>query len=148
PWLPIVPVFIAIASKYVITFKGRHVFNPTLIAVVACLRWGEGMFSASPSYQWGGSIAMAAFVVTGALSLFVFKIKRNALILSFLGFYFVELCIRSFIARWHLPPETLFMGAATSASFYLFTFFMITDPQTSPASRKGQVWMSFIIVLV
>lgn len=148
PWLPMVPVFFAIASKYVLTWRGQHVFNPTLFAVVVCLKLGDGMFSAAPAYQWGGNSAMAAFVVTTALALFVFRIGRSALIVSFLGFYIVQLCLRAWLTRWHVPPETLFMGPLTSASFYLFTFFMITDPRTSPSSTRGQIGMAFSIVLV
>ncbi|MGH9659771.1 MAG: FG-GAP-like repeat-containing protein, partial [Bryobacteraceae bacterium] len=146
PWLPLVPVVFTIGSKYLVTFAGRHVFNPTLFGVVICLRLGDGMFSAAPAYQWGGSAAMAAFVVTAALVLFVFRIGRNALIVSFLGFYFLELCVRAWITRWHVPPETLLLGTVTSASFYLFTFFMITDPATSPASPRAQVGMAAAIV--
>ncbi|MEO7651566.1 MAG: FG-GAP-like repeat-containing protein, partial [Bryobacteraceae bacterium] len=147
-WLPLLPVMLAIGSKYAITVKGRHVFNPTLFAVVASIWLGQGMFSAAPAYQWGGGIAVAIFVVTAALSLFVFRIHRNALILSFLGLYFAQLALRSYLTRYHVPPETLFLGALTSASFYLFTFFMITDPQTSPPSAKGQVAMSAAIVTI
>jgi hypothetical protein len=40
------------------------------------------------------------------------------------------------------------MGALTSPAFYLFAFFMITDPATSPSSRKGQIMMAFGIVLL
>lgn len=147
-WLPLVPVFFAIASKYALTFNGRHIFNPTLFAVVICLKFADGMFSAAPAYQWGGSAAMAAFVVTAALVLFVFRIGRSALILSFLLFYFLELALRAWLTRWHVPPETLFMGAMTSPAFYLFTFFMITDPQTSPQGKWQQIGMSFCIVLI
>ena len=146
-WLPLVPVFFAIGSKYAITCKGRHVFNPTLFAVVACLWLGEGMFSSAPAYQWGGSLAIAGFVVTAALALFVFRIGRHALILSFLGLYFLQLALRAFLTRHHVPPETLFLGALTSAAFYLFTFFMITDPRTSPESTRGQIAMSGFIVV-
>ena len=121
-WLPLVPVFFAIASKYALTFNGRHIFNPTLFAVVICLKFADGMFSAAPAYQWGGSAAMAAFVVTAALVLFVFRIGRSALILSFLLFYFLELALRAWLTRWHVPPETLFMGAITSPAFYLLPF--------------------------
>jgi hypothetical protein len=50
--------------------------------------------------------------------------------------------------RWHMPIETWFMGALSSPAFFLFTFFMITDPQTSPESRRGQVLMALCIVAV
>jgi len=32
-WLLFLPVFFAIASKYVITYQGRHVINPTCAAL-------------------------------------------------------------------------------------------------------------------
>ncbi len=147
-WLLIIPVFFAISSKYLITFKKRHVFNPALFGIVMSLLFANNMISASPAYQWGGSLAMVMFIVTAALLLFVLKIKRNALIISFLGFYAIQLGIRAYLMQDIVPPQTLIMGAVTAPAFYLFTFFMITDPVTSPRSVKGQVWMSFIIVII
>ena len=147
PWYPLVPVFFAIASKYLLTVNGRHIFNPSLFGIVLSLWLADGMISASPAYQWGGSIAVSIFVVTAALTLFVFKIQRTYLIISFLVFYFIALAFRAWLTRWHMPPETWFMGALTSPAFYLFTFFMITDPATSPKSGRGQVVMALVIVL-
>ncbi|MDY6802691.1 MAG: FG-GAP-like repeat-containing protein [Cyanobacteriota bacterium] len=147
-WLLIIPVFFAISSKYLITFKNRHVFNPALFGIAMSLLFANDAISASPAYQWGGSLAMVMFVVTAALLLFVLKIKRNALIISFLGFYAIQLGLRAYLMQDIVPPQTLIMGAITAPAFYLFTFFMITDPATSPPSVKGQVWMSFIIVVI
>ncbi len=148
PWLPAVPVFFAIASKYLFTFEGKHVYNPSLFGLVASLLLAAGMVSPAPAYQWGGTLAIAAFVVTAALVLFVFRIGRNGLILAFLGFYLLQLALRAWLTRWHLPPETLFLGAFTSPAFYLFTFFMITDPQTSPPQTRAQVLMALVLVTV
>ena len=144
---PLIPVFFAITSKYLITCNDRHIFNPSLFGIVASLWVSEGMISAAPAYQWGGSIALVVFVVATALTMFVFKIKRSYLIASFLIFYFIALAIRAWMTRWHMPPETWFMGALTSPAFFLFTFFMITDPATSPHSRGGQILMSAMIVI-
>lgn len=146
--LAIVPVFLAIASKYVVTYEGRHVFNPALFGIVAALLLSDNMISVSPAYQWGGTTAMAAFVVTAAILTFGLRIKRGTLIVSFLGLYALQLAIRAWLTRYHIPPETLFMGAATSPAFYLFTFFMITDPMTSPPSRREQFLMAVFIVAV
>ncbi|HWU43120.1 MAG TPA: CRTAC1 family protein, partial [Bdellovibrio sp.] len=35
-----------------------------------------------------------------------------------------------------------------SPSFFIFTFFMITDPATSPADRKNQIWVGFWLALI
>ncbi len=147
-WLAAVPAFFAIASKYVCTVNGRHVYNPGLFGVIAALLLSEGMITPSPAYQWGGSGVTAFFVVTAALMLFALNIRRSALIVSFLLFYALGLCLRAWVMQHHLPPETLFLGAFSSPAFYLFTFFMITDPPTSPNTRRGQVGMALFIVVV
>ena len=144
----LVPVFLAIASKYVFTFRGRHLYNPALFGVAASLLLADGMISDSPAYQWGGTYAIVAFVVTLGLFLFLLRVRRGFLIVSFLLFYFAALALRAWIMRWHMPFETWFMGALSSPAFFLFTFFMITDPQTSPDSRRGQILMAFGIVAV
>ena len=146
--LPLVTVFLTVAGKYLITHNGRHIFNPTLFGITAALLLGQGMISAAPAYQWGGNLAVAAFIVTAAFLIFVFRISRLWLMLGFLGFYTVQLAFRAWLTRYHVPPETLFMGMLTSPAFYLFIFFMLPDPATSPASRRGQLAMAFVIVLV
>lgn len=148
PWLAAIPPLFAIASKYLFTFRGRHVYNPALFGVVACLLLGGGLISDSPAYQWGGSYAIAVFIVTLALFLFVLKINRMALVLSFLLFYAISVLVRAWLTRWHMPMETWLLGALSAPPLYLFTFFMITDPQTSPPTRRAQVLVALCIVLI
>lgn len=142
----LIPVSLAIGSKYLFTFRGRHIFNPALFGVVAGILLSDGMISDSPAYQWGGSYSVLAFVLTLAL-LLMLRIRRGVLILSFLILYLISLALRAWLTRWHVPPETWFMGALTAPAFYLFTFFMITDPQTSPESRLAQFLMAACIVV-
>src|SRR6266481_5657279 len=140
--------FFCISSKYIFTYQGKHFFNPSLFGIVASLTLGHGLYSSSPAYQWGGGLAMAVFLVTAALALFVFRVGRTALILSFLGFYAIATLIRAYLIRWHMPPEVLILGALTSPRFYLFTFYMITDPKTSMKGRKEQILWALAVVLV
>lgn len=147
-WFPVVPAFLAIASKYLITVNGRHIYNPNLFGLFVAVMLGGGIISPSPAYQWGGYPAVSIFVVTAAIVLFATKIQRTALILSFLGFYAVNIAVRAFIIQHHVPWQTIVLGTITSPAFYLFTFFMITDPATSPSSRKGQIFMAGFIATV
>ncbi len=147
-WLAVIPPFFAIASKYLFTVNGRHIYNPALFGVVMALFFSDGMITPSPAYQWGGSGVTVFFVITAALMLFALNIGRTTLIISFLLAYALQLSVRAWLLRYHIPPETLFMGTFSSPAFYLFTFFMITDPKTSPDSRKGQIFMAVFIVLV
>ena len=147
PWMPVVPAFLAIASKYLITVNGRHVFNPTLFGLVVGLWASGGMISPAPAYQWGGSLALALFLVALAFMIFLFRVGRSTLVLSFLGFYGIQMALRAWIVRYHLPPETIFLGTLTSAPFFLFTFYMLTDPKTSPKSAGGQVALAFAVTV-
>src|SRR5260370_22482714 len=134
-YLLFLPVFFCISSKYTFSSQGKHFFHPSLFGIVAALTLGHGLYSSSPAYQWGGGLAMAVFLVTAALALFVFRVGRTALILSFLGFYAIATLVRAFLIRLHIPPSVLILGALTSPRFYLFTFYMITDPKTSMKGR-------------
>lgn len=148
PWLLFPPVFLTIASKYIFTFKNRHFFNPTLVGVVGMLWCGQGMYASAPAYQWGGSFALMAFMVTAALTLFIFRVNRAPLVVAFLIFFGIQLSIRAYVVRWHIDPSTLWLGTFSSPSFYLFTFFMITDPKTSPDGKVAQVGWAFAIVVL
>ena len=147
-WLLFVPVFLAIGSKYLLTFEGRHVFNPSMFGVATSLLVGRDLISTAASYQWGGSWAMSAFMVTAALLLFMLRIRRNVLVLSFLGLYLLQILLRAWYMRWFFPPEALILGTLTSAPFYLFVFYMITDPKTSPESTRGQFFTALALVVL
>jgi hypothetical protein len=147
-YLLFLPVFFCIASKYVFTFQERHVFNPSLFGVVAALVVGGGLFSPAPAYQWGGMVLVSAFIATAGLALFVFRVQRGALIVSFLLFYSLQVLARAYVTRWHLPPEMLILGTLSAPTFYLFTFYMMTDPKTSLAKPRQQVLWALAIVLV
>jgi len=142
------PIFLTIGSKYVLTYEGKHHYNPSLFGVAATLIFAGHLVTAAPAYQWGGSVAISAFVVTLALAGFVFRIGRGWLITSFLATYVLQTALRAWLMRAHLPPEMLFLGTLTSAPFFLFTFFMLTDPRTSPARRGAQVGTGVAIALV
>ena len=56
--------------------------------------------------------------------------------------------LRAWIMKHHLPFETLFLGTLTSPAFFLFTFFMITDPRTSPSDTKGQIITGALLAIL
>ena len=142
------PVFLTIGSKYLFTFEGRHHYNPSLFGVVVTLLFAGQLITAAPAYQWGGSLAISAFIVMLALAGFVFRIGRGWLIASFLVTYVLQTALRAWLMRAHLPPEMLFLGTLSSPPFFLFTFFMLTDPRTSPSSRRAQIAVGVSIALV
>jgi hypothetical protein len=148
-YLLCLPAFFAIASKYLFTFQGRHVFNPGLFGVLAALWLGGGRFATSPPYQWGEHPWLAAvFLGLAALACFVGKIQRTPLIVSFLLSFAVLTLLRAWFMRWHLPPETLITGTLASPAFFLFAFYMITDPKTSPQQPRAQILWAVAVALL
>lgn len=139
------PVFLAIGSKYLVTHHGRHVVNPSLFGVAMTLLLFGDLISTAPAYQWGGTWAVSAFIVTAALALFLFKVGRGWLVVTFLVSYAAQTALRAWVLRHHIPPEMLFLGTLSSPPFYLFVFFMLTDPKTSPSTRRGQVGVALAI---
>lgn len=149
PFLMFLPAFFAISSKYLLTQGGRHRFNPGLCGLLAALVLGGGKFATSPPYQWGDQPLVAGlFLGAAACAGFVGKIHRNPLIISFLVSFLLLTALRAWLMRWHLPPVTLLQGTLTSPAFFLFTFYMITDPKTSPQGTRAQiVWGIAVAVL-
>ena len=146
--LLLIPVLLTIGSKYVFTFQGRHVFNPSLFGVATCLLFANEWITAAPAYQYGGTVAMSVFIGMAAVSIFVFKIDRGWLVGSFLVFYALQTLLRAYIMRHHMPPDMLFLGTMTTAPFFLFVFYMLTDPATSPRTPRQQVLVAFLIAAI
>tara|TARA_R110002072_G_scaffold276051_1_gene437324 strand:+ start:52820 stop:55588 length:2769 start_codon:yes stop_codon:yes gene_type:complete len=147
-WYPLVPVYLAISSKYVFTFKKRHKLNPALMGVVLSLLITNEFISAAPAYQWNGIGSMSLFIGMPAVLFFMPKINRTPLVLSFLAVFTLQILLRSVLIKHYLPFETLFIGTISSPAFFLFTFFMITDPATTPNGKKDQIiagiWLALL----
>jgi Na+-translocating ferredoxin:NAD+ oxidoreductase RnfD subunit len=145
---PIIPIFLAISSKYIFNFKGRHTYNPAMFGVAASLLLAPEFISSSPAYQWNGAGSMAIVIVMSALIFFMPKINRGWLVGSFLFVFTLQILLRSILIKHYLPFNTLFFGTITSPSFFLFTFFMITDPMTSPNDKKQQIIVGVSLALL
>ena len=147
-WLPLLPPLLAIGSKHLFTLNGRHVYNPALFGVIAGMLLGGGLISPAPAYQWGGTWAVAMFLGGLAMVVFIRKIRRGWLVGSFLVFYCIQTAFRAWVMRHHVPAEAIWLGTLTAPAFFLFVFYMLTDPATSPAGRRAQIWIAAAITVV
>src|SRR5437867_1353755 len=80
--LAVVTAILAIASKFVVRVRGKHVFNPTNGAIVAMMLTTEAVW-VSPG-QWG-SRAVFAFVLASAGALVVNRAARADVTWTFLA---------------------------------------------------------------
>ena len=138
-WLAVAAALIAVASKFVFRVRGKHVLNPTNGALVILLLLGAPIW-VSPG-QWG-NIAFFGFLMCCLGGLVVNRAMRSDVALAFVAFYLALLFGRAFWLgqRLAIPQHQLESGA-----LLLFTFFMISDPRTTPDSRAGRLLFAALV---
>jgi Na+-translocating ferredoxin:NAD+ oxidoreductase RnfD subunit len=142
-WPFAVAAVLSIMTKYVLRFKGRHIWNPSNFGI-SWMFFFAPLSVAGLSIQWGNNLL--PMLVIWALGLFiVLRAKRIHITLtyvaSFIGFSF----LRSIILGVPFLTE---VAPLTGPMYQLFVFFMITDPATTVKNKKGQIAVAFLIALV
>ena len=137
--LAILAAFITIAAKFVIRYRGKHIFNPTNGGIVAMLVLTDQVW-VSPG-QWG-SVAFFAFLMACLGSVVVNRASRSDVTYAFIVFY----CALLFGRSWYLgEPFAIPLHRLQGGALLLFTFFMISDPKTTPDSRAGRVLFAALV---
>jgi Na+-transporting NADH:ubiquinone oxidoreductase subunit NqrB len=130
---------VTIASKFVIRYRGKHLFNPTNGGLVAMMLL-TGQVWVSPS-QWGYG-AFFGFLMACAGGLVVNRAVRSDVTYAFIVCYAALVFGRS----WYVgEPMTIPMHRLESGALLLFTFFMISDPKTTPDSRVGRMLFAALV---
>lgn len=141
-WLPAIAGCLAIASKFLLRFDGKHVWNPAGFAIVALLLTSNGAWIAPG--QWGASIWLAALLAFLAI-LVLQAAQRADIALFFLGCHGALLLAR---AGWLGDPLAIPLHQLQSGALLIFAFFMISDPRTTPDSRIGRFALALAIALL
>ncbi len=139
-WVAIFAAFISIVSKYIIRINGKHIFNPSALGIVAAiLLTGKAWVNTA---QWGSGIVLL-FAVFCLGFIVVTKVQNLSASLSFLGVFAGLLFIRQIIyLGW---PMDYFLQSISTGSLLLFSFFMITDPKTTPNHAIAKIiWCAAI----
>lgn len=131
----------AIASKFVLRWNGKHLFNPTNFGLVAALL-ATGAVWVSPA-QWG-SVALLAFLIACLGGVVVNRAARADVTLAFLAVYVALLVGRSISVG---EPLAIPLHRLQSGGLLIFAFFMISDPKTTPDSRAGRILFGLAVAL-
>ena len=140
--LGIAAALVTIAGKFVIRWRGKHLFNPTNFGIVALMLATDGKVWVSPG-QWG-SAALFGFLVACLGGLVVNRATRSDVTYAFLAAYLGIVFGRAF---WLGQPLTIPFHQLASGAFLIFTFFMISDPKTTPDSRAGRLLFALLVAL-
>jgi ferredoxin-NADP reductase/Na+-translocating ferredoxin:NAD+ oxidoreductase RnfD subunit len=119
---------LAMSSKYILSIKNKHIFNPAVIAVViTSFALGE---SAS---WWTATAAMIPATLVGSL-LIVRKIRQEEIAAWFVVAALVMMCVVSVLLGLSLPQELQRLVIAAPLVFVAGV--MLTEPLTAPPTRN------------
>lgn len=142
-WPYLLCAFLSIASKYVLRFKNRHLWNPSNFGISVMLFLYPAAV-APLSIQWGNFMWPLIVVwCLGAITLSRLKLFHVCLtyVVSFVGLSGV----RSLITG---NPFLANVAPLTGPMYQLFVFFMITDPRTTLSNRRGRCFVVFLVAVV
>lgn len=134
---------ISISSKYVLRYKGTHIWNPSNFGVVAMLLLAPQAVAVL-SIQWGNNMmAMLVIWIIGFIS--IYRLKRFHICATYVIAFLVFSYFRSLYTGHSYISE---ISPITGPMYQLFIFFMITDPKTTVKSRAGQYAVIILIAFV
>ena len=143
PWyIIIVTTAIAIGSKHLLSINKKPILNPAALGLLVAIF----LFSSEQSW-WGAFAALPtwsiAFLLLAGL-LITERVNKFPQVFAFLGGYFVLLLIMGYygIGQAGDALRTPFINSAL-----FLAFFMVTDPPTSPAKYKDQIWFGIITAI-
>jgi Na+-translocating ferredoxin:NAD+ oxidoreductase RnfD subunit len=142
-YVSLLAAFLTVASKYVFRFSKKHIFNPSAFGIVATLLITNEAWL-SPG-QWGSNTVIFFFVVTLG-TIVVTRVQKLDVSLAFLLTFIGLLYWRQvYILGW---PIDHFIHSVSTGSLLLFTFFMISDPRTSPNHPVARIIWAVLIAAI
>ena len=145
---------VAICSKCILRAPAergtRHFFNPSNFGITVTLLVFSWV-SIAPPYQFtenmtgvGDWILPAVIVCTGTFLNARFT-HRLPLIAAWLGGFVAQAALRSLFLD---TPFEAALVPMTGVAFILYTFYMVTDPATTPGRRREQIAFGLSIAAV
>lgn len=132
-------------SKYVLAWRGRHIFNPAAVGAAVLTLASLAAFQLGASAWWVGSPVMAAPVLILGIAV-LWRTERLRMIG---GFWIVAIAV-SFVRVMSAEGATaadaggVLLQAAFSTPFLFLGAFMLSEPLTMPARR----WQQYTVAVV
>jgi len=142
-WPYIITAALSIMSKYVLRYKGKHLWNPSNFGV-SWMLFMAPLDVAGLSIQWGSNfLSLAVIWILGLV--IVFQAKRLHVTLTYVISFVILAYVRSLLVGDAFLAE---VSPLTGPMYQLFVFFMLTDPPTSVSTKRGQTLVAILIAVV
>ena len=133
---------IAIGSKFLVRFNGKHVFNPANVAIVSMMLLSDDVWISTG--QWGNA-AIGAFALACLGFIVLTRAKRAETTITFLLAYAALLVGR---AIWLGDPLEIPLHHIQNGALLIFAFFMISDPKTTPNTATGRILYATLVASI
>jgi Na+-translocating ferredoxin:NAD+ oxidoreductase RnfD subunit len=154
-------VALGMATKYLIRWKGRHIFNPSNVALVLAFVV-LGVQRTEPLDLWwipmGFWMVVTYVILVGGGLLIAWELKMLGLVFAFMIGFAAFLAValsqvpdHCMVASWHVTPmcgRDLWQILVTSPEVLIFALFMIPDPRTVPDGQIARVVFGMIVAML
>jgi len=142
-WPYVVGALLSVMSKHVLRVRGRHLWNPSNFGICVLLFLAPSTV-APLSVQWGNALwPMLVIWVIGLNAVWLAK-RAHITVTYVLSFFFFAL-VRSLVNDSSFLTEA---APITGPMYQLFALFMVTDPRTTVASKRGAVIVVTLVAFV
>lgn len=131
---------IAMLSKYVLAWRGRHIFNPAAVGAAVVTLAGV-----SPASWWVGTPLLAAPVLVFGL-IVLLRVERVRLVAFFVLLVVCVAVVRLAVAG--LPSDEAITFAIWQSPFLFLGVFMLSEPATLPPRRWQQFTVATVVALL
>lgn len=139
-WPFLVGAGLSIGSKYVLRYKGKHLWNPTNFGIAALLLVAPGKI-AILGHEFGNDIKTNLVIWTIGL-LIASRAKILHVTFTYVAAFLFFAWVRTTINGQSFVTE---VTPLTGPMYQLFVFFMVTDPPTTVATMRGRMMVVFLI---
>jgi hypothetical protein len=160
-WIFIGVVAISMASKYLIRWRGRHIFNPSNLGLVLAFALLGPKLTEPQDLWWipmgPWLIVTYAVLIIGGL-LIGWELRLLGLEVAFMAGFaaFAAVALSAvpdhcMVASWHVAPMCgwdLWQILVTSPEILVFGLFMIPDPRTVPDGAVARVGFGLMVAIL
>jgi Na+-transporting NADH:ubiquinone oxidoreductase subunit NqrB len=133
---------LAIGQKFAFKVNGKHLWNPANFSIIILVLLSENAW-VSPG-QWGSSAILVLLIAVAGLNV-ISRVNRIETGLAFiLTLAILEYGRTILYLGW---GHEVWLHKLSSGTLWLFAFFMITDPMTSPNNKKARMIWAICIAI-
>jgi len=160
-WIFIAVVAVSMASKYLVRWRGRHIFNPSNLGLVLAFVALGPQYTEPQDLWWiplGPWMYVTYAILIGGGLLIGWELKLIGLELGYMLAFAAGVALalapvpdHCMVASWHATPmcgRDLWQILVTSPEVLIFALFMVPDPRTVPDGQAARFVFGVIVAVL